>query len=102
VIYEADRKYYSVIYQEQARFFLDGRLRLVKQIRLDEVSNGLKIKYRDIFDFHVEENRESKEKVNKNMQKEAAGKESSGNESKKIEDVNSDIVLKFKNWEVHL
>ncbi len=102
VIYESDQKYYSVIYQEQARFFLDGRLRLVNQIRMDEVSNGLKIKYQDIFDFHVEENREGKEKGNKSIGKEIIGRESSGNESKKTEDVNSDIVLKFKNWEVHL
>ncbi len=128
VIYMKDQDYYSVIYQEQSKVFVDERLKLVKQFRMDEVSNQMKIKYRNIFDFHLDDmkqtqgenfntygnngsagaeptthensNNEESKSDKDNNKKKHKGKEK--DKAKKNDDDNSEIVLKFNNWEVRL
>jgi hypothetical protein len=51
VIFDIERAYYASLYQEQATIFMDNRFRIVKEIRLNDISSKLKIKYRNKFNF---------------------------------------------------
>lgn len=121
VIYGKDQDYYSVICQEQSKIYLDKRFGQIRQIRMDEISNDLKIRYRDIFDFHLNDSKQSQEEDSGFASREhtSSGKEGTSGEtlnrdtkpgnnketkegkSKKDED-DSNIVFRFNNWEVRL
>jgi hypothetical protein len=49
-LYKILSDFYTIIYQEQVNLYLDERIELVKKIRMDDISNDLKIKYKDYFD----------------------------------------------------
>lgn len=51
VVFDLDKIYYASLYQEQAQVFLDNRFRIVKQIRLNDISSTIKIKYKHSFNF---------------------------------------------------
>lgn len=48
-VLQQEKEYYSVIYQEQTHIYIDARFRIVKTIRLDDISNRMKVKYRQDF-----------------------------------------------------
>lgn len=51
VLFDKSSDYYATLYQEQSEVFIDTRLNVVKQIRLDDISNHIKLKYRKSFNF---------------------------------------------------
>ncbi len=55
VLFDQKNDYYATLYQEQAQVFFDGRLKVVKQIRLDDLSSKMKLKYRKSFNFRFDE-----------------------------------------------
>lgn len=50
-------QYYVLLYQESAQLLLDGRLRVLESIPLDDLSSQMKIKYRKKFRFVFEDGR---------------------------------------------
>jgi DNA-binding transcriptional MerR regulator len=68
-VFEIDKKYYSVLYQEDSNFYLDDRFAPIKNIRIEDVSNEFKIKYKTQFDYFMadseEERKENKQQNNK-------------------------------------
>ena len=55
VILDQNSNYYANLYQEQAQVFMDSRFTVVKEIRLDEISNQIKIKYQNKYNFLFDE-----------------------------------------------
>lgn len=58
VLFDESKNYYATIYGEQAQVFIDSRLNIVSKIRLDDLSNLLKIKYRKSFNFKFDDETE--------------------------------------------
>lgn len=54
VLLDKNGDYLVALYQAQAQVFLDSRLREVCQIRLDEISTRLKVKYRKSFNLQLD------------------------------------------------
>lgn len=54
VLFDRLSDYYATLYGEQAEVFFDGRFKIVKEIRLDDLSNQIKMKYRNRFNFKFE------------------------------------------------
>jgi hypothetical protein len=52
VVLTKDYEYFSIIYQEQSPIYIDNRFHVIKTIRMDDISNQMKIKYRNYFDFY--------------------------------------------------
>ncbi|MDF2589371.1 MAG: DNA-binding protein [Anaerocolumna sp.] len=127
-IFTINLEYYSIIYQEQSPFYMDNRYQVVKKIRIDDISNQMKIKYRNYFDFNskmtddsTSEKRQYKQDYNKEEyeqdahqdKKEYQEKSQSSNEdynqSNTTDDMNrnknqknDEIIFKINNWEVRL
>lgn len=55
VLFDCSSDYYATLYGEQAEVFFDGRFKIVKEIRLDDLSNQIKMKYRKSFNFKFDE-----------------------------------------------
>lgn len=53
-------EYYTLLYSERASFFLDRRFKTVKEIRLDDLSSAIKLKYRKAFQFRFDQEEEEK------------------------------------------
>jgi len=58
-LFQVGQNYYAALNNEQAEFHLDSRLNIVKQIRLNDISNHLRIKYRKSFNFRFDSENES-------------------------------------------
>lgn len=127
-IFTINLEYYSIIYQEQSPIYMDNRYQVVKKIRIDDISNQMKIKYRNYFDFNskmtddsTSEKRQYKQDYNKEEyeqdahqdKKEYQEKSQSSNEnynqSNTTDDMNrnknqknDEIIFKINNWEVRL
>jgi DNA-binding transcriptional MerR regulator len=55
VLFDRENNYYATIYQEQAEVFFDSRMTIVKQIRINEISSRMKLKYRKSFNFRFDD-----------------------------------------------
>jgi hypothetical protein len=51
MIYYKSKEYYAVLCSNNSMFFIDKSLELIKSIRLDEISNKIKIKYKNSLNF---------------------------------------------------
>ncbi|MHB1484227.1 MAG: DUF4004 family protein [Saccharofermentanales bacterium] len=51
--------YFIALHSEQAQIFIDKRLQILKQIRLNDVSSIMKLKYRKKFDFKFDDEEEN-------------------------------------------
>ncbi|MGL4736549.1 MAG: DUF4004 family protein [Cellulosilyticaceae bacterium] len=58
VLFDCSSDYYATLYGEQAEVFFDGRFSIVKEIRLDDLSNQIKMKYRKSFNLKFQEEKE--------------------------------------------
>lgn len=56
-----DGGYFTVIQDENVPVFIDKRIKKVDEIRLNEVSSNMKLKYRKSFNFEFDEERETNE-----------------------------------------
>ena len=61
LLFDKDKDYYATIYEEQAQIYLDSRLKVVKQIHMNDLSNMLKLKYRKSFNFRFDQETEMKD-----------------------------------------
>lgn len=59
ILFDREKDYYATIYEEQSQVFIDNRLKVIKQIHLNDISNLLKLKYRKSFNFKFDEADES-------------------------------------------
>ena len=92
-IFHKDDNYYGVFYQEQTSLLLDNRFTISKQLRMNDISNEMKIKYRG--KFNVSSNNDpDADNQNKTEQENDA--------SKSKEEKDDDLVIKINNWEVRL
>lgn len=55
ILFDRQKDYYATIYEEQAQVYIDSRLCIVKEIHLNELSNLLKLKYRNSFNFKFDD-----------------------------------------------
>jgi DNA-binding transcriptional MerR regulator len=55
ILFDRQKDYYATIYEEQAQVYIDRRLSIVKEIHLNELSNLLKLKYRNSFNFKFDD-----------------------------------------------
>ncbi len=55
LLFDRERDYYATIYEEQAQVYIDSRLSIVKEIHINDLSNSLKLKYRNSFNFKFDE-----------------------------------------------
>lgn len=51
MIYYKSKEYYAVLCSNNSTIFVDKRLELIKAIKLDEISNTIKIKYKNSLNF---------------------------------------------------
>lgn len=56
VIFDKSSDFYATLYQEQTEVFMDSRINIIKKIRLDDISNNIKLKYRKSFNFKFDDN----------------------------------------------
>lgn len=54
VLVDIEQRYYVLLHKEGNSVFLDKRMKQVKEIRLQEISNEIKVKYKDTFQFEFE------------------------------------------------
>ncbi len=90
-----DSDFYGLIYQEQTPLFLDDRIRIVKQVRMNDVSNEMKIKYRG--KFNVQNDRFERDRRHEENTGESDGDKEQDDGCK-----DEDFVIKINNWEVRL
>lgn len=64
VLFDKAEDYYATIYQEESQVFLDSRLNIIKQFRLDDISSNMKLKYRKSFNFKFDTENEEEEDGN--------------------------------------
>jgi DNA-binding transcriptional MerR regulator len=55
ILFDRQMDYYATIYEEQAQVYIDKRLSIVKEIHINDISNSLKLKYRNSFNFKFDE-----------------------------------------------
>lgn len=55
VLLDKNGEYFIVIHAEQAQVFFDGRWKVLCQIRLNDISSIMKVKYRKSFNFRLDE-----------------------------------------------
>jgi DNA-binding transcriptional MerR regulator len=55
ILFDRQKDYYATIYEEQAQVYIDSRLSIVKEIHINELSNLLKLKYRNSFNFKFDD-----------------------------------------------
>lgn len=51
MIYYNSKEYYAVLCSSNSTIFIDKKLELIKAIKLDEISNTIKFKYKNILNF---------------------------------------------------
>ncbi len=61
ILFDRQKDYYATIYEEQAQVYIDSRLSIVKEIHINDLSNSLKLKYRNRFNFKFDQDQGSKE-----------------------------------------
>jgi hypothetical protein len=49
ILFDRQKDYYATIYEEQAQVYIDSRLSILKEIHINDLSNSLKLKYRNSF-----------------------------------------------------
>ncbi len=54
IVFDRNNDYYATLYEEQAKVFIDSRLKIIREIHLNDISNKLKLKYRKSFNFRVD------------------------------------------------
>lgn len=59
ILFDRQKDYYATIYEEQAQVYIDSRLSIVKEIHINDLSNSLKLKYRNSFNFKFDQEEES-------------------------------------------
>jgi DNA-binding transcriptional MerR regulator len=59
ILFDRQKDYYATIYEEQAQVYIDSRLSIVKEIHINDISNSLKLKYRNSFNFKFDQEEES-------------------------------------------
>ncbi len=59
ILFDRQKDYYATIYEEQAQVYIDSRLSIVKEIHINDLSNLLKLKYRNSFNFKFDQEEES-------------------------------------------
>ncbi len=59
ILFDRQKDYYATIYEEQAQVYIDSRLCIVKEIHINDLSNLLKLKYRNSFNFKFDQEEES-------------------------------------------
>jgi DNA-binding transcriptional MerR regulator len=59
ILFDRQKDYYATIYEEQAQVYIDSRLSIVKEIHINDLSNSLKLKYRNSFNFKFDQVEES-------------------------------------------
>ena len=64
ILFDRKNDYYATIYEEQAQVYIDNRLRIVKKIHLNDISNLLKLKYRNSFNFMFDEEKSKEVQFN--------------------------------------
>ena len=58
ILFDRQKDYYATIYEEQAQVYIDSRLSVVKEIHINDLSNALKLKYRNCFNFKFDQEQE--------------------------------------------
>lgn len=58
ILFDRQKDYYATIYEEQAQVYIDSRLSIVKEIHINDLSNSLKLKYRNSFNFKFDQEEE--------------------------------------------
>jgi len=51
VLFDKSNDFYATLYQENTEVFIDSRINIIKKIRLDDISNNIKLKYEKYFNF---------------------------------------------------
>ena len=59
ILFDRQKDYYATIYEEQAQVYIDSRLSIVKEIHINDLSNLLKLKYRNSFNFKFDQEEET-------------------------------------------
>jgi DNA-binding transcriptional MerR regulator len=59
ILFDRQKDYYATIYEEQAQVYIDSRLSIVKEIHINDLSNSLKLKYRNSFNFKFDQEEQS-------------------------------------------
>jgi DNA-binding transcriptional MerR regulator len=107
-VFHKDSEYYSLIYQEQTPILIDDRFQIVKQIRMNDISNELKIKYRGKFNqegnSHKNDQQDQQPEQTKRQQEDKNPQEDAEKheENCKGNSKEEDFVIKINNWEVRL
>lgn len=60
ILFDREKDYYATVYEEQAQVFIDSRLKILKKIHLNDLSNLLKLKYRKSFNFKFDQEEDGK------------------------------------------
>ncbi|NLZ82762.1 MAG: DUF4004 family protein [Clostridiales bacterium] len=64
IVFDRSNDYYGTLYEEQAQVFIDSRLKIIRRIHLNDISNKLKLKYRKSFNFRFDNQDETKLEFN--------------------------------------
>lgn len=64
IVFDRSNDYYATLYEEQAKVFIDSRLKILGQIHLNDISNNLKLKYRKSFNFKFDNQDDTKLEFN--------------------------------------
>lgn len=64
IVFDRDNEYYATIYEEQARVFIDKKLKVFRKIHINDISNKLKLKYRKSFNFKFDNEEDKKFEFN--------------------------------------
>lgn len=64
IVFDRSNDYYGTLYEEQAQVFIDSRLKIIRRIHLNEISNKLKLKYRKSFNFKFDNQDDTKLEFN--------------------------------------
>lgn len=59
ILFDQGKDYYATVYEEQAQVYIDSRLKVEKEIYLNDLSNLLKLKYRKSFNFKFDQEESS-------------------------------------------
>lgn len=109
-VFHKDNNYYGTFYQEQTSLHLDNRFIIAKQVRMNDISNEMKIKYRGKFnvlnndiqdDKQTEQSKKTVEAGFSSKDKQQKS-EQENDTSKTKEEKDDEFVIKINNWEVRL
>lgn len=60
IVFDRSNDYYATLYEEQAQVFIDSRLKVIRRVHLNDISNRLKLKYRKSFNFKFDNQDDTK------------------------------------------